>query len=157
MADSAHSITNGFRESGEAKNITCGVRGNCWFHCKKSIDKRLLRVIDEAKRKHLLASLYQLQASQTPKIFKKASDLFVMECEGDDDLDVVDFIKGFKEEWLDQNQNWFEAWNHPNNAGSPSTNNGNESCNGVIKFEDTLRELLPLYSFLLGKFKLLRF
>ena len=75
-----------------------------------------------------------------------------MECEEDDDDDVIDFIKGFKKEWLDQNQNWFEGWNHPNNAGSPSTNNGNEACNGVIKSEETFRELLPLYSFLLGNF-----
>ena len=89
IADSAHSITNGFLESGEAMNIICGIRGNCWFHCKKSIYKRLPRVKNEVKRKYLLASLSQLQVCQTPKIFKKASDLFVMECEKDDDDDLT--------------------------------------------------------------------
>ena len=35
MADSSHSISNGFYESETSGNIICGVRGNYWFHCKK--------------------------------------------------------------------------------------------------------------------------
>ena len=149
MADSAHAISNGYFESELSGNITCGVRGNCWFHCKKNIDKRLVSVKNPQKKSFLLASLYQLQVCQSPTIFKAASALFVLLCEADEDSDVVNFIKVFKAEWIDQNYNWFEGYNYPNNAGSPSTNNGNEACNGVIKSEDTLRELLPLYTFLL--------
>jgi hypothetical protein len=144
MADAAQSISNGFVES----ELDCGIRGICWFHCKKSIDKRLTKVRDKDKKVFLLSSIYKLQVCQTPEIFKCASALFVEQCLDDEDHEVVDFITGFKEEWLDQNSTWFEGYNFPKNAGSPSTNNGNEGINGVIKTEDTLRELLPLYSFL---------
>ena len=51
------------------------------------------------------------------------------------------FIRYFKSEWIDQNSNWFEGYNHPNDAGSTSNNNGNESVNGVIKREDTYVKL----------------
>jgi hypothetical protein len=149
MADSAHSITNGFYESEAAGDTICGERGNCWFHCKKSIDKRLFRVRDPIKKSFLLSSLVKLQVSPTPNIFKYGVALFILECQDDDDPEVVTFINDFKAEWIDQN--WFEGWNYPNNAGSPSTNNGNEGCNGVLKAEDTMRELLPLQTFLLGK------
>jgi len=46
----------------------------------------------------------------------------------------------FKGQWLDNNEGWYEghAFRHP------STNNGLESCNRVVKDEDTLRSRLPL-------------
>jgi hypothetical protein len=36
MADAAEAITNGIEESG----IIIIIRGMCWFHCKKSVDKQ---------------------------------------------------------------------------------------------------------------------
>ena len=55
------------------------------------------------------------------------------------------------------NSNWFESYNHPNNAGSCKTYNGNQGCNGVVKSEDTLKKLLPLASFLFGISILIKF
>ena len=146
MADAAGSIGNGFNES----DLESGVIGTCWFHCKKSADIKLLSVRDEDKKAKILTCLYQLQVCQTPEIFKVASSLFVNECLDDDDSSVVNFFVDFKAEWLDQHCTWYESYNHPNNAGSCSRNNGQESCNGVIKKQDTLRELLALSQFLLG-------
>ena len=80
-----------------------------------------------------------LQVCQTPEVFTAATALFVLLCKNDDDRAVVEFINDFIAEWIDQNCNWFEGYNNPNNAGSPSTNNGNESINGVIK---TVQQLL---------------
>jgi len=37
MADAAGAIGNGFQES----KMDSGVRGTCWFHCKKSVDKKV--------------------------------------------------------------------------------------------------------------------
>ena len=41
MADAAGAITNGIEEA----DITIIVRGMCWFHCKKSIDKQIVKKI----------------------------------------------------------------------------------------------------------------
>ena len=103
----------------------------------------------------ILAGIYKLQVCQTPKIFKAASALFILLCEADEDHEVVNFIKDFKAEWIIQNFNWFEGYNYQNNAGYLSNNNNNEACNGVIKSEDTLRELLPLFTFLIKIIKII--
>ncbi len=72
------------------------------------------------------------------------------------DEDVRIFIKYFKDNWINNNSNWFEGYNHPNNAGSTFNNNGNESVNGLIKREDTLRNLLSLSSFMSVAYAILR-
>ena len=152
MADAAAAITNGITES----TIIIIIRGMCWFHCKKATDRQIVKVKDESKRSTIIQSIICLQLSQTPDIFKAASKLFLNEFECDMDEDVTIFIKYFKENWLDINSNWFESYNHPHNAGSISTNNGNESINGLIKREDTLRNLLSLNAFMSVAFGILR-
>ena len=133
MADAAGAITNGFNES----DIVIIIRGMCWFHCKKACDKQLLKVHDKDKRSDLIQGIVTLQLAQKPDIFRSASKLFIEWSDANDDIQV--FIQYFKSEWIDNNSNWFESYNHPNDAGSTSNNNGNESINGVIKTEDTLR------------------
>jgi hypothetical protein len=152
QADAAGAISKGFRLS----KINNGIRGTCWFHCKKSFDKGLLSIRDVDKKKNLLADVYQLQLSQSPDIFKNASKLFVEKYLSDDDERVRTFIVDFSKEWIDQNNTWYESYNHPNDAGSCSTNNGNESINRVVKAEDTLRKLLPLSEFLIGNNKIIK-
>ena len=44
--------------------------------------------------------------------------------------------------------NWYEGYNHPDNVGSPSTNNGNESINATIKTYRTLRSRLDMNTFI---------
>jgi hypothetical protein len=152
MADAAGAITNGFNES----DIVIIIRGMCWFHCKKSCDKQLLKVHDKDKRSDLIQGIVTLQLAQTPDIFRSASKLFIDEWSKDADDDIQVFIQYFKSEWIDNNSNWFESYNHPNDAGSTSNNNGNESINGVIKAEDTLRNLLSLNAFMAVAFNILR-
>jgi hypothetical protein len=118
MADAAEAITNGIEESG----IIIIIRGMCWFHCKKSVDKQIIKVKDSNKRSAIITSIICLQLSQTPAIFKAASKLFLNEYILDEDEDVRIFIKYFKDNWIDINSNWFEGYNHPNNAGSTSNN-----------------------------------
>jgi hypothetical protein len=137
MADAAGAITNGFNES----DIVIINRGMCWFHCKKACDKQLLKIHDKDKRSDLIQGIVTLQLAQTPDIFRSASKLFIDEWSKDADYDIQVFIQYFKSEWIEKNSNWFESYNHPNDAGSTSNNNGNEFINGVIKEEDTLRNL----------------
>ena len=80
MSNAAGAIGKGFR-SGIINNL---FRGTCWFRCKKNANKSLLSVFNK-KKSALLASLYKLQISQTPDIFKAASDLFVSNFLQDED------------------------------------------------------------------------
>lgn len=51
-----------------------------------------------------------------------------------------EFCKYFKKEWLGVHQNWYEGSAHY----MPSTNNGVEGYNSVIKRLHTFRERLPM-------------
>ena len=64
------------------------------------------------------------------------------------DQDVVKFIEKFKKCWIDKNCHWYEGYNHPDNVGSPSTNNDNESINATIKTYYTLRSRFDMNTFL---------
>jgi hypothetical protein len=52
MADAAEAITNGIEESG----IIIIIIGMCWFHCKKSVDKQIIKVKDSNKRSAIITS-----------------------------------------------------------------------------------------------------
>ena len=79
--------------------------------------------------------------------FVQASALFLAKWEVESaSAEVVEFMSYFRGEWIDENPNWFEGYAHPSTA--PSTNNGNEAINAVIKKEDSFRELLDLPTFL---------
>ena len=72
------------------------------------------------------------------KVFNKAKQLF---CKKWSPL-APDYIDYLNELWFDSHDNWFEGASY-----GPSTNNGLESTNRVIKDEDTLRSRLPLSQF----------
>ena len=46
MADAAAAIGNGF----ELSKISSGIRGTCWFHCKKSFDKGISSVLNKEQK-----------------------------------------------------------------------------------------------------------
>ena len=56
-----------------------------------------------------------------------------------------DFVKYFHDQWISKNMNWYESAA----PGKPSTNNGLEGTNAVIKAEHILKERLPEGQFLL--------
>ena len=82
--------------------------------------------------------------SQSPDIFKSASKFFVEKYLSDDDERVRTFIEDFSEEWIDQNNTWYESYNHPNDAGSCSTNNGNESIELLSRRYSKNYDFVPL-------------
>jgi hypothetical protein len=151
MADAAGAITNGFRSAGFT-----GVRGMCWFHVTKALKSRLAKLNDDTAAL-IKADIHFLQLCQTPAIFKSASNLFLQKWrdEQQNDEQVLEFLKYFEKEWLIENPNWFEGYSHPKNVAAPSTNNGNESINGLIKKGYTLREQLSLGEFHVTSFKMM--
>ena len=60
------------------------------------------------------------------------------------DIQILNFLDYFKEQWLKENFSWYEGAA----PEGPSTNNGIEGTNAVIKRNYTLRERLPVGQFL---------
>lgn len=139
LADGSEAITNAFTSVFGAPEV----RLMCFFHVIKNVDK-YLRLIEASLRVQLKEDIYTLQSSQNPEIFVKASGLFLKKWKKNPDQKVCDFIEYFEREWIVLLPNWYEGAA----VGLPSSNNGVEATNAVIKNEFTLRERLPVGQFL---------
>ena len=63
------------------------------------------------------------------------------------------FLDHFKKEWIDKNNGWYEGFT---DGYIPSTDNGLESVNGVIKRNHTLRERMTVPQYLTNAFKMIK-
>lgn len=140
LADGSDAITKGFTTVFGVPNI----RLMCYFHVKKDVDKDLHSVSDVNLRKLLKVDIDLLQSCQHENQFVQASKLFLKKWRKNSSKQVQDFITHFEQEWLIKYPNWYEGAA----VGLPSTNNGLESTNGVIKTEFTFRERKPVGEFL---------
>lgn len=140
LADGSDAITAGFQlVFGEPL-----IRLMCFFHVLKNIEK-YLKVLTKGKRHgDLKDDIHALQLCQSDLAFEKASQLFMKKWTSTKDAKVTEFAVYFEEQWLKKYSKWYEGAA----VGFPSTNNGLESTNAVIKREHTLRERLPVGQFL---------
>ena len=77
--------------------------------------------------------------------FAAASKLFLQKWRQRKDRRVCDFLNYFEEQWLRKLPSWFKVAA----LGFPSTNNGIEDTNAVIKGNHALRDrLLPVGQFI---------
>jgi hypothetical protein len=143
MADAADSITNGFvAVFGEQ-----GVRAMCWYHARTAMFKPTKLIKDNLKRSTIESEIAKLQVLQTNSIFEKAVRLFYDKYISDRFADVVEFVRYFKAEWMDSHPNWYEGYMNSDDVkphGSVANNNGLEATNGDVKESHTLREQLPI-------------
>lgn len=112
----------------------------CWFHVKKNITDRLKRVHDISKRDELINDINILQHSPSVEIFTMASDLFMDKWNTTADIQIMAFLNYFSTQYLSINRNWYEGIA----AGYPSTNNGLESYNSIVKKTELLRSQLEI-------------
>lgn len=134
ICDAAQAIGNAFHQVfGEDKIVVM-----CWAHMRRNVVKKIEKLIPKEIQKNIVQDIDTLQLAKSSKIFDKAVNLFFEKYKAE-----VNFLKYFKEEWLDQHRYWYEGVREK----TPSTNNALESCNNVIKKESTLRERLPLATF----------
>lgn len=138
LADGAEAITRGFEEVFGPPQV----RLMCYFHVLKNVEK-YLKVIRGSTSVALKHDITTLQACQDETSFQKAAVLFFKKWGASEDPQVADFMDYFRAQWVDKNNAWFEGAA----LGQPSTNNGLEATNAVIKREHTLRERLPLGHF----------
>ena len=84
-----------------------------------------------------------LQICANEESFKQATNLFLQKWRNTEPL-VTGFLDYFQEQWLRKLSYWYEGAS----LGFPSTNNGVEGTNAVIKRDHTIRERLPVGQFL---------
>jgi hypothetical protein len=101
-------------------------------------------MVNKSEQEDLVNDIESLQLAQNERVFLKASNLFVTKWVKKQPR----FIEYFQNEWLATHNEWYEGVGH----FTPSTKNGLEATNNVIKKENTLRERLPL-----SRFKVLAF
>lgn len=149
LADGSEAITNGFTTVFSHSFI----RLMCFFHMKKRVETHLRSLPKDGSRECLLSDIQALQICENSDHFQKVSKLFLTKWKKPTTpACVLNFIDYFEKEWLLGLPNWYEGAA----PGLPSTNNGLEATNAVIKKEDTLRERLPLGQFLSCVVKMVR-
>lgn len=125
IADNANAIRAGFRESfPNAKKVV-----SCWFHVKKNIKSR-------QKNKDVLADIDKIHLSHSKQMFERSVQLFTSKWE----KEMPEFIDYFNRQWTKDHSGWYEGFVER----CPSTNNGLEGFNSVLKRVYTHRALLPL-------------
>lgn len=125
MADGAHAIGNGFkRVFGQDKTIRM-----CLSHMKRAVDNQKLR--DKNNMKPIKADIDKLKLSFCRETFEQGIKLFSAKWKKKEPGFIAYFIKY----WVQTNSNWYDG------AGirTPSTNNGLEGWNGVLKKYHTKR------------------
>ncbi len=135
VADAAHSIQNAFQSvfaTGEQTVM-------CWAHMHRNISKKIISLVKKENRGTILSDIETIQVLPSPELFHQAVELFFAKWENKE----KSFVSYFKKEWINSNSNWYEGYRH----FTPSTNNCLESCNNVIKKENTFRERHPLSRF----------
>lgn len=142
IADSAEAITNAFTTVFNPINF---LRIYCWFHVTQNIDKKQSLVSKEIWTT-LRSDISFLQIASSPSVFNAAKKLWSKKYENL----VPNFHQYFWKEYIENRSNWYEGYA----IGFPSTNNGLESTNNVIKSQGTFRERLSmagLFSFMLNQ------
>jgi len=145
IADCAEAITNGFtRIFGE--DIT---RVYCFFHVMKQVKEKLRLVRNDELTSQIKDDIRAMQLATSSEEFLKAKSLWIRKYESIEE--VSEFLSYFSKEYLSRRSSWYEGAA----PGSPSTNNGLESINNLIKRDGTFRRKLPLREFLQCMLKLL--
>lgn len=124
VADAAEAIHNGFKfVYGDDVLIIM-----CWAHLKRAVQKRYR---GKPNIKQILDDLDVLQLSPCIESFHNGLRLFFEKYKEEEE-----FLMYFKEQWVEQNCNWFEG------VGKqiPKTDNALEGKNRWIKDSHTMRE-----------------
>ena len=118
-------------------------RGMCWAHVVRNVDKNLLGVRNEERRKRFRRDFHLFQLATSPREFRDAWGLFKAHYTPNRELAVV--VPYIQETWIDFGLgNWFEGFQ----KGFPSTNNGLERANRSLKDDYTMHVKLGLAQFL---------
>lgn len=133
VSDAAPAIKNAFFDVFP----TAKVNITCWAHVARAIRQKCKAKGFESE---IMADIDVIHLSSSRKIFNYATKLFIKKWKK---RGCPEFCAYLKKKWIDKNSNWFEGVA----SYTPSTNNGLEAYNNVIKKFETFRERLPFGRF----------
>ncbi len=149
IADSAEQITNGFMDAFGYNTHKEFTRVMCWSHVYRNLQAKSSIIQSESDRDKIMSDIGHLQCMASSEAFDFGVKLFFKKCSQlDDKFDR--FLDHFKSEWIDStNSGWFEG------AGHPSTDNGLEAHNGIIKRLHTLGNRMSVSTFIANSLKMI--
>lgn len=135
VSDAAPAIRNAFDVIfPDEKNI----KVMCYYHVVANLQKQT-RLDKSAKNWETMKSdIDHLHFAPSKSAFSKAQNLFIHKYSNEEN-----FCNYFKRIWLDKNFEWFESIKH----FTPSTNNGVEGFNSVLKRDFSFRKRLSVAKF----------
>jgi hypothetical protein len=109
---------------------------------RKCAEQKLTMLGDSELAAKIIQDIDVLQTSPSEALFDKAVHLFLDKWAKEKNAHMAAYLAYFQKEWIVSHKGWFEGYNF-----GPSTNNGVEATNAVIKKENTFRKRLNLASF----------
>lgn len=134
IADGADAIRNAFYTVFDSAQLDV----MCFAHVIRNCRKRPFA--SKSNKNLILTDIKLMQLAPNRSTFTMMANLFAEKWETVE----PDFVQYFRKEWLGVHANWFEGAA----IYTPSTNNGLESHNAIIKRLITLRKCLPMNEFL---------
>lgn len=116
----------------------------CWFHARKSAEKKLAMIANKNIRTQMLQDIDALQNAPSEKLFDVAAYHFLNKWKTVDCANMSIYLEYFEAEWLRAHKGWFVSYL----PDGPSTNNGLEATNAVISRANTFRNQLSMSEFL---------
>ena len=115
-----------------------------YFHVTQNAEKYLKPLSKSGVYKEMKEDIRLLQICAHEAMFTKATRLFLEKWRKNADSLITEFINYFEEQWIRKLPHWYEGAA----PGFPSTNNGVEATNAILKRECTVRLRLPVGQFL---------
>lgn len=115
----------------------------CWFHMKCKVTDRLSVINDVNIRNEVIQDIQVLHNAPSEVLFDTAVELFFEKWRAQNDAQINEYLDYLHSEWIVGHKGWFLGYIH-----GPTSNNGLESNNKLIKKHHTLRKQLPMGEFL---------
>jgi len=112
----------------------------CWAYLSRNCVEYIEALVSKERKYDIIENIDQLQLSQSSEIFKRAVALFIKKWKSKNENEFMAYMT---KKWLSIHNSWYEGYNH----FTPSTNNGLESDNRILKHEQTLRKQVSLSRF----------
>ncbi len=101
---------------------------------RATVDK--LAMLDSPTQQELIIQdIDELHNAPSERLFDSAVELFFAKWQSDTNAHMTAFLAYFRKEWIVHHKGWFVGY-----VVGPTTNNGLESTNAVIKKECTMRK-----------------
>lgn len=101
----------------------------CWFHMRRAAENKLSILSDTSLTNKIMQDIDALHTAPSEELFNAAVQLFLEKWRLNSNSNMPNYLVYFENEWIKRHKGWFDSYI----ALGPSTNNGLESTNAVIK------------------------